>query len=84
MMGFILQAPFEPGELCPTFAEAMQDPDFEAARGLQTVRMVKLLRMLKLARVFKASRVLERFLQDTLMVKLECTYAILKIWQVRS
>jgi len=46
-----------------------------AARASQAVRLVRLLRMLRLARMAKASKVLQRFLVDILVTKLEMTFA---------
>jgi len=48
-------------------------------RATVLFRTIKLLRLLKLARVLKASRILQRHLIDIIMVKLEFTYAVLKM-----
>ena len=49
---------------------------------LSAVRLVKLLRMLKLARMLKAAEYFAPIVKDVIMVRLEFTYAALKVLEL--
>ena len=60
----------------------MDNADANLIQATQSLKIMKLMRMFKLARVLKASRVLKRLLQDLLMTKFECTFAVLTVWKL--
>jgi len=53
-----------------------------SAESFSSLRMVKLLRMLKLARMFKAAAYFAPVVKDVIMVRLEMTYAALKVLEL--
>ena len=56
--------------------------DGGTSETLDSLRLVKLLRMLKLARMFKAAQVFAPVVKDWLMVRLEFTFAALKVLEL--
>jgi hypothetical protein len=52
------------------------------SESLDSLRLVKLLRMLKLARMLKAAEYFAPFVKDVIMVRLEFTYAALKVFEL--